>query len=341
MESQRFILGPEVEQLEHEIAAYCRCRYAIGVSSGTDALLIALMAIGLDPGDEVITTPYSFFATAGTIARLGAKPVFVDIDPRTFNMDPDLIAARVTSKTKAILPVHLFGQMAEVDAIAEVAVRYDLALIEDAAQAIGAQRRGRFAGSVGQIGCFSFYPTKNLGAFGDAGMVTTNDADLADRLRLLRSHGCRTKYSSEILGGNFRLDEIQAAVLRVKLKYLDSWTEARRKNAETYRDCLQDARNVELPFEVSNARHIYNQFVICTDRREVLMARLQENRIGFDIYYPVPFHLQQCFRYLNYGIGDFPVAEAASRRSLAIPVYPELTTPSIRTIVDVIRKTVE
>jgi dTDP-4-amino-4,6-dideoxygalactose transaminase len=335
-DAQRFILGPEVEALETEIAAYCRCAHAVGVSSGTDALLASLMAIDLKPGDEVITTPYSFFATAGEIARLGATPVFVDIDRRTYNMDPDKIEARITPRTRAIMPVHLFGQMADMSPIVQVAQRHKLIVIEDAAQAIGAELRGARAGSIGHMGCFSFYPTKNLGAFGDGGIITTNDAGLAERLRTLRSHGFKTKYHSEIIGGNFRLDEIQAAVLRVKLKYLDGWTEARRRNAVIYRDNLREGTPVELPFEVPGCRHIYNQFVIRTKNRDRLMANLREHGIGVEIYYPVPLHLQPCFKSAGGGPGDFPISEDAAGESLALPIYPELTAEMIGSVCSVL-----
>ncbi len=329
MDSQQFILGPEVEALEREIAAYCGCKHAIGVSSGTDALLVALMALGIGPGDEVITPAYSFFATAGTIARLGARPVFVDMDPASFNIDASSIASQITSKTRAILPVHLFGQMAEMEEIMNVAAKHELPVIEDAAQAIGAERGGRRAGSVGTAGCLSFFPTKNLGAFGDAGMVTTNDASLADRARMLRMHGFRSRYVNEILGGNFRLDALQAAVLRVKLRYLDRWTESRRGNAAEYRRLLP--RGVVLPVE-SPGRHIYNQFVIRHPRRDSLMEKLRSEGIGCEVYYPLPSHLQPCFAGLGYQAGDFPASEEASLESLALPIYPELSLPMIQRV---------
>ena len=328
VESQQFILGPEVEALETEIASYCQCRFAVGVSSGTDALLAALMAIRLAPGDEVITTPYTFVATGAVVARLGAAPVFADIDPATFNIDPDRISAKITSRTKAIMPVHLFGQMADMDAIVDIAAKYELTVIEDAAQAIGAEHRGRRAGSIGAMGCFSFYPTKNLGGFGDAGMVTTNDPELAERLRVLRSHGGSTKYRNEVLGGNFRLDAIQAAVLRVKLKRLDSWTDARRRNAAIYRDVMP--ATVVLPCEIRDSRHIYNQFVIRSSRRDALAEHLKKCAIGTEVYYPIPLHLQPCFASLGYKPGDFPASEAAAAETLAVPIYPELTPDQIR-----------
>jgi len=331
-ESQRFILGPEVEQLEQEIAEYCQCRYAVGVSSGTDALLIALMALDIHPGDEIITTPYSFFATAGSIARLGATPIFVDIDPRTFNIYPEQIEAKITRRTRAVLPVHLFGQMADMNEIADIAHKHDLPVIEDAAQAIGAEQDGRRAGSVGVMGCFSFFPSKNLGGFGDGGMVTTNDSKIADKLRSLRGHGARTKYYHESVGGNFRLDEIQAAVLRVKLKYLDGWTEGRRRNAGLYRTLFADSDRIQLPFEHPNSRHIYNQFVIRTKQRDELLSHLKAQQIGCEIYYPVPLHLQECFKYLGSSRGTFPHSESAAIESLALPIYPELTCEQIETV---------
>ncbi len=338
VESQGFILGPEVAAFEKEIADYSRSAFAVGVSSGTDALLIALMAIGIKPNDEVITTPYSFFATAGSVARLGAKPVFVDIDPATCNLDPSGIEKAITRRTRAILPVHLYGQMAEMEPIMEIAARHDLFVVEDAAQAIGAEYRGRRAGSVGQVGCFSFYPSKNLGGFGDAGMVTTSNEKLAARLRLLRSHGHSRKYYNEIVGGNFRIDAIQAAVLRVKLKYLDQWTEQRRRNAATY--CrlfaeagLTDSDHVTLPHERGPGRHIYNQFVIRSKRRDDLIAFLKNRRIGCEIYYPVPLHLQACFAELGYQVGDLPASESAAHETLALPIYPELTEEMLGSVV--------
>jgi dTDP-4-amino-4,6-dideoxygalactose transaminase len=334
VESQQFILGPEVEALEAEVAAYCQCRFAIGVSSGTDALLAALMAVGVGAGDEVITTPYSFFATAGAIARLGARPVFVDIDHATFNMETSQIEAKITGRTKAIIPVHLFGQMADIDPIVRVAQTHRLVVIEDAAQAIGAEYYGRRAGSIGEMGCFSFFPSKNLGGFGDGGMITTNDEALAARLRLLRTHGSTKTYRHEMVGGNFRLDAIQAAVLRVKLKYLDRWTEGRRRNAALYRELLLPS--VTLPIEVPGHRHIYNQFVIRTSMRDALLERLREHGIGHAVYYPLPLHLQPCFQDLGGKPGDFPVSETAARESLALPIYPELTPDMIRYVAETI-----
>lgn len=365
VESQHFILGPEVEALEEEVAAYSQCKFGVGVSSGTDALLVALMAIGIKADDEVITTPYTFFATAGAIARLGAKPIFVDIDPRTYNIDPAKVEGAVTKRTRALIPVHLYGQMAEMDPIMDVARCHGLYVIEDAAQAIGAEYKGRRAGSIGHFGCFSFFPSKNLGGFGDGGMVTTNDPLLADQLKLLRNHGYRPKYYNKVIGGNFRLDALQAAVLRVKLNYLERWTEARQRNADTYRRLFAEAnliteqdaqandypvRNqtasqsidpahgnkltgVVLPFASSGCRHIYNQFVIRTNHRDELMTYLKERQIGTEIYYPVPMHLQECFADLNCKSGDFPASECAADETLALPIYPELMEEMIASVV--------
>ena len=349
IDAQQFILGPEVEALEGEVAAYSHCAYAVGVSSGTDALLASLMALDIGPGDEVITTPYSFFASTGCIARLGARPVFVDIDPLTYNLDPSGVTAAVTRHTRAIIPVHLFGQTADMDPIIEAAGKHRLHVIEDAAQAIGAEYNGRRAGSIGELGCFSFYPSKNLGGYGDGGMVITNDAGLADRLQLLRNHGSRPKYHSIAVGGNFRLDEIQAAVLRVKLKYLDGWTSARQRNAAAYRRLFHEAElavdnmdelpadgqtGVVMPHDAGHGRHIYNQYVIRSGRRDELMAYLKERHIGCEVYYPQPIHLQDCFADLGHHKGDFPASESASRQTLALPVYPELSAEMLATVVD-------
>ncbi len=338
IQSQVFILGPEVEALEREVAAYSGCAWGIGVSSGTDALLVALMALGIGAGDEVITTPYTFFATAGSLVRLGARPVFVDIDPRTYNIDPARIEAAITPRTRAIMPVHLFGQMADMDPIMAIAERHHLAVIEDAAQAIGAEYRGRRAGSIGHLGCFSFFPSKNLGGFGDGGMVTTNDAQLAERVRLLRGHGAKPKYFHRLVGGNFRLDAIQAAVLRVKLAYLDGWTAGRQANAARYRELLAAAAiPLDVPFDAGHGRHIYNQFIVRTTQRDALMAALKEQHIGSEVYYPLPMHLQECFGDLGYRIGDFEYSELAAQQTLAIPVYPELTPAQQERVVEVLR----
>lgn len=334
--TQAFVLGPQVAKLEERIASYCQTRHAIGVSSGTDALLIALMALDIGPGDEVITSPYSFFATAGAVARVGAKPVLVDIDPETFNIDPNKIEPAITPRTKAIIPVHLYGQCADMEPIMGLAMRHRLAVIEDAAQAIGAEYRdGRRAGSIGTIGCFSFFPSKNLGCLGDGGMVTTSDPELAERLTVLRVHGSKPKYFHKLIGGNFRLDTIQAAVLNVKLNYLDGWTRRRQENAERYAQFFEQSGllkegSVRLPPAVyrSSGRkhhHIYNQFVLRVQKRDELMAHLKNKGIGAEIYYPVPFHLQECFTYLGYREGDFPESERAAKETIAIPIYPELS----------------
>lgn len=326
-DAQWFINGPEVEGLEREVAEYSGAPFGIGVSSGTDALLVAMMAIEVQPGDEIITTPYSFFATAGCIARLGAKPVFVDIDPVSYNILPDAIERAITPRTRAIIPVHLYGQMAEMDSIMDVAQRHNLVVIEDAAQAIGSEYKGRRAGSIGDLGCFSFFPSKNLGGFGDGGLVTALDEQLAGRVRQLRNHGDGPKYYHKFVGGNFRLDALQAAVLRVKLPYLNGWTEARQRNAARYRALFAaaDLPVVSLPVESPERRHIYNQFVIRVPRRDELIAHLRERQIGCEVYYPVPLHLQECFAYLGYQAGDFPASEAAANETLALPIYPELT----------------
>ena len=326
-ESQAFILGPEVAALEHEIATFCGAAHAIGVSSGTDALLVALMAAGVGGGDEVLTSPFTFFATAGVIARLGARPVFVDIESESFNLDPEEVEAKISARTKAILPVHLFGRCAHMDALGEIAGRHGLALIEDAAQSIGAKdEQGRSAGTAGDMGCFSFFPSKNLGAFGDAGMVVTQQPKLAENLRVLRVHGGKPKYYHKLIGGNFRLDALQAAVLRVKLRYLPLWTAARRQNARRYRELFAHAgltRQVIVPGDVPG--HIYNQFVIRCAERDALQAFLREQNIETEIYYPVPLHLQECFANLGYRAGQFPRAEAAAKEVLALPIYPELS----------------
>ncbi len=326
LESQHFILGPEVEALEQDIAVFCNARFAIGVSSGTDALLASLMAIGTGPGDEIITTAYSFFATAGVIARLGARPVFVDIEPKTFNCDGNAISKKITTRTKAIIPVHLFGRMADIGGVAETAGERGIHVIEDSAQAIGAASNGRVAGTLGNMGCFSFFPSKNLGAYGDGGMVITNEPRLADALRVLRVHGGSPKYHHRVIGGNFRLDALQAAVLQVKLKYLRQWSEMRRANASRYRQLFQEMElsgRVALPED--SPGHIYNQFVVRVPDRDRLRAFLRERGVETEIYYPVPLHLQDCFAELGYREGDFPHAESAAHDSLALPIYPELT----------------
>ncbi|MFP6668450.1 MAG: DegT/DnrJ/EryC1/StrS family aminotransferase [Pirellulales bacterium] len=342
VDSGYFILGPEVEALESVIADNCLCGHAIGVSSGTDALLMALMAIGVGPGDEIVTTPFSFFSTAGSIARLGARPIFVDVEPDTFNIDPDRIEAAVTSKTKAILPVHLFGQVAEMEPILDIADRHGLRVIEDAAQALGAEYQGRRAGSFGDIACLSFFPTKNVGAMGDAGAVVTDDFQLAERLRMLRNHGFGKKYQAQVLGGNFRLDAIQAAVLRVKMRYLDVWNESRRANAAQYAQLFDEfgiaSDQVKLPCEADTRRHIFHQFVVRVgkDRREELQRFLAERSIGSEIYYPLSLHLQECFTHLGYQAGDFPASERATAEVLALPIYAELTADQQRHVVQAV-----
>jgi dTDP-4-amino-4,6-dideoxygalactose transaminase len=338
-DSQRFIMGPEIDGLERELAAQLGVRHAISLSSGTDAVLLALMTLEIGPGDEVVTTTYSFFATAGAIVRVGARPVLVDIDPVTFNIDPAQAAAAITARTKAILPVHLFGLSADLDPIMDAANRAAIPVIEDAAQAIGATYKTRPLGGIGAIGCFSFFPSKNLGAFGDAGLLTTNDDALAGRARLLRTHGMQPKYYHHLVGANFRMDALQAAVLRVKAPYLDGWTEARRRNAAKYRALFREAGLdgvIGLPAEPADRRHIFNQFVILTPERDALKRHLDERGIGNEIYYPVPFHLQPCFADLGYRRGAFPHAERAADESLAIPIYGELTDAQQEAVVSAI-----
>jgi dTDP-4-amino-4,6-dideoxygalactose transaminase len=335
-DSQRFILGPEVEALERELERAIGVSHAVAMSSGTDAILASLMALGVGPGDEVITPTYSFFATAGCIARVGATPTLVDIDAATFNADPGSVRAAITSRTKAIIPVHLYGQMADMAALLEIAHEHGLPIIEDACQAIGATHHGRPAGTMGAAGCFSFFPSKNLGAFGDAGLVTTNDAALAHELRLLRNHGAEPKYFHQRIGGNFRLDALQAAVLRVKLPHLDRWTEARRANARRYDELFADAglaEQVALPREMPGYRHVFNQYTVCVPARDRVRASLTGQGIGSEIYYPVPFHLQECFAALGYSRGDFPHAERAAETALSLPVYGELTLEQQQAVV--------
>lgn len=351
VDSMAFCLGPKVQQMEAEMATYIGCKHAFGVSSGTDALLLALMSLGVGPGDQVVTTPFSFFATAGVISRTGATPVFVDIDPATFNLDPKKLthflenaSADQVTKIKAIIPVHLYGQCADMKAIGDIAKKYKMAVVEDAAQAIGSEYPApdgvKKAGTLGDIGCFSFYPSKNLGAMGDAGLVTTNDEALAERLQMLRVHGGKERYFHDEVGGNFRMDGFQGAVISIKLKHLESWHKARRKNADTYEKLFQenDITEVVLPPavykspEVTNY-HIYNQFVVRAKNRDALKAHLTENGIGTDIYYPVPFHKQKCFASLGYKDGDFPEAEKAAAETLALPIFPSLTEDMMRYVV--------
>ena len=350
--SQRFILGEHVLALEAEVAAYCASAAGIGVSSGTDALLLALMALGVGVGDEIITSPFTFFATAGTIARLDARPVFCDIDPVSFNLSPQAVAEFIErhcsvqggnlvngatgGRIKGLMPVHLYGQSADMDPLMAVARQYHLKVIEDAAQAIGTEYQGVRVGSIGDIGCFSFFPSKNLGAFGDAGLCTTNDAELAESMRVLRVHGGKPKYFHAVIGGNFRIDELQAAVLRVKLKYLDGWTAARQRNAAYYTAAFAAADldgNLITPQAVVQGRHIFNQYVVRVQNRDALKDHLTAQSIGTEIYYPVPLHLQKCFSFLKHAPGDFPHSERAAAETLALPIYPELTPTQLDHVV--------
>lgn len=342
-ETQQFILGGEVQALEEEIARYSQTKFAVGCNSGSDALLLALMSCGVGPGAEVITTPFSFFATAGYIVRLGARPVFVDIDEQTYNLNPALVSAAITERTKAIMPVHLYGQCAEMTPLIELSAQKNIPLIEDAAQAIGAEDRRRRAGSMGAIGCFSFYPSKNLGGAGDGGMVVTNDLEHARRLHMLRVHGEEKKYFHRVVGVNSRLDALQAAVLRVKLPHLDKWSLARQRNAQQYELMFGDAgltEQIGLPFVRPGVRHIFHQFVIRVrdGKRDSLREHLRARDIGTDVYYPLPLHLQECFSDLGYKDGDFPLAESAAKETLALPIYPELTPDQQDYVVSSIRE---
>lgn len=364
-DSQALILGPKTEAMEQDLAAYCQTEFALGLSSGTDALLIAMMALDIGAGDEVITTPYTFFATAGCVARLGAKAVFVDIDPKTYNIDPAKIEEKISAKTKAIIPVHLYGQCADMEPILDIAQRHNLYVIEDAAQAIGSEYKGRRAGSMGHIGCFSFYPTKNLGAFGDAGAVTSNDPELAQRMKMLRVHGMEPRYYHKYVGGNFRIDAIQSAVVQIKLKYLDEWTAGRQRNAALYNELFLESGLTEvangqtprltLPYLLSETgqytlssgagspaaghRHIYNQYILRVSHdRDALRGFLSDHQIGSEIYYPVPLHLQECFAGWGYEAGQFPVSELAAEQTLALPIYPELSEEQIRAVAKTIIK---
>lgn len=337
LDSQYLIGGPPLGAFEGSAAAYCEARHAVGCSSGTDALILALMALCVGPGDEVITTPYTFFATAGSIWRVGAKPVFVDINPQTFNIDAKQIEAAITNKTKAIMPVHLFGQCAEMDPIIEIAGQHGLHVIEDAAQAIGATYLGRRAGTIGTVGCFSFYPTKNLGGLGDGGMCTTNDADLAETMTAMRTHGAKRRYYHDLVGGNFRLDALNAAYLDIKLRYLDRWHEGRRRNAEYYDAELAHVGGVTTPWIHPDCESIYNQYVIRAQRRDELRQYLTDHNIGSDIYYPVSLHEQACFASLGYTTDAFPESSKAAAESLAIPVYPEMNEAQLHHVVDKIK----
>lgn len=345
-DAQYFILGKKVEDFESSIAQYCQCQYACGVTSGSDALLVSLMVEGIGAGDEVITTPFSFFATVGAIARVGAKPVFVDINADDFNINPELIEAKITKKTKAIIPVHLYGQMAAMDKIMAIARKHNLVVIEDGAQAIGSEYLNKRAGTFGDYGCFSFFPSKNLGGFGDGGIVTTNSKEKYDLLKSFRNHGSspQNKYIYNHIGGNFRLDALQAVVLQIKLKYLDSWSAARQKNADEYRKLFAQSKVADaviLPVNAKNAtRHIYNQFCIQVKngKRDALKAGLLKAEIGTDIYYPVPLHVQECFKYLGGKKGDFPVSERVADNILALPIYPETTSEQRQYVVATVEK---
>lgn len=342
LDTNGFILGSEVAALESELAEYCGVRHAIGCASGTDALILALMALDVGPTDEVITTPYSFFASASSIARVGARPVFADICPRTYNIDVRGLESKITERTKAIMPIHLFGQCADMDAVLEIAARHGVPVVEDAAQAIGSEDKGRRAGSMGAVGCFSFYPSKNLGGMGDGGFVTTNSDELAHRLKALRVHGSFERYYHKWVGLNSRLDGFQGAVLRVKLPHLDAWSEARQRNAENYRNLFDEAGltgRIGLPYERDDVRHIYNQYVVrVPESRDALREHLTAEGVGTDVYYPVSLHLQECFDYLGYGEGDFEESERASRETLALPIFPELRVEQQEYVVDRIRK---
>lgn len=339
LDSSKFIFGPQMKTFEEEVASYCGTKYAVGVGNGTDALVLALKACGIEPGDEVITSPFTFFASAEAIAQVGAKPVFVDVDPNTLNMDPTKLETAITPKTKGLIPVHIFGQMADMDPIMDLAKKYNLKVIEDAAQAIGAEYKGQRAGSIGTAGTFSFFPTKNLGGYGDGGMVVTNDEEIAEKIKVLRFHGCQTKYYHDEIGYNSRLDDIEAAILRVKLKYLNQWNEARAEKAAFYNELLAPLAKeglVTLPFTAEDCKHVFHLYVMRTPHREKLMEALRKEGIANAIYYPVPLHLQKAFDYLEYKMGDFPVAEEACAQALAIPCYPELSKESQEKIAKVV-----
>ena len=341
LDSQLFILGPEVKTLEEEVALYSQSEQAIGCASGSDAVLLALMALGVTSSDEVITSPFTFFATGSAIARVGARPVFVDIDPRTYNLDVARVEEAISPRTRAIMPVHLYGHCADMNPLLEIGERHQVPIVEDAAQALGSEDHGRRAGAMGKLGCFSFYPTKNLGGAGDGGMVTTDDRELADRLRRLRVHGAADEYHHSEIGINSRLDTLQAAVLRVKLKYLESWSEERRKKAATYDQMFQDAElefDLVPPFVRPLTRHIFHQYVVRVPaHRDSMIRYLARHGVGTKIYYPLPLHLQECFEYLGYKEGAFPEAERAARETFALPCFPELTEVQQQYVVDTIR----
>lgn len=341
LENGQYILGPEVKAFEKEIAEYLGVKYAIGVANGTDALVLSLKALGIGPGDEVITTPFTFFATAEAVSQVGATPVFVDIDPDTYNINPDLIEEKITEKTKAILPVHIFGQPCDMDKIMQIAKKHNLYVIEDACQAIGSEYKGQKVGTFGDVACFSFFPTKNLGGYGDGGMVVTNNKDLAEEVDILRKHGSKKKYYNEEIGYNSRLDELQAAILRVKLKYLDVWNSQRISAANKYNELLKDLSDViKTPYKLPEVKHIYHLYCIQSEKREFLMEKLKEYGIATGIYYPVPLHLQKAYANLGYKEGDFPVAEEVCRKIFAIPMYPEITDKEINYVSEVLHKIV-
>lgn len=340
-DEQGFVLGPRVVDLEQALASYVGCRYAIGCASGSDAILLALTAMGVGPGDEVITVPFTFFATGGSISRLGAKPRFVDIQPDTFNLDPSTLDRAITTRTKAIVPVHLFGQCADMEAIKAIAAKNKIAVIEDACQAIGAARHGVKAGNLGDVGCFSFFPSKNLGGFGDGGLMTTNDPKLAEALAMLRVHGSQVRYIHELIGMNSRLDALQAAVLRVKLNYLDQWTKGRQRNAARYEQLFKAAKlegRITLPVTEQGNEHVFNQYTMRAQKRDELRAFLKEKGIATEIYYPVPLHLQTCYRNLGYQKHAFPLSERASEEALSLPIYAELTEPQQTYVVETIQQ---
>ena len=341
VDSQKFIMGEDVKKLEQDIAPYCGCKYAIGCASGSDALMLALMALDIQPGDEVLTTPYSFFATAGAISRVGAVPVFADIEEETFNLDVQRAVEALAAhpRIRAMIPVHLFGGCADMDPMVKMAAERGIPIVEDAAQSIGSEYQGRRAGSIGEIGCFSFFPSKNLGAYGDGGIVTTNDAALAERLAALRVHGSKKKYYHQWIGVNSRLDALQAAVLRVKFRYLDGWSEGRQKNAGIYRTLLAKLSVPVIPAQPAayQTRHIYNQFVIRSERRDALQSHLKKQGIGSEVYYPLPLHLQECYRFLGHKPGDFPVSEKLAAESLALPIHSELAFEDIEYVCESIR----
>ena len=337
LRSGRYILGPKVEEFEKAVADYCGVKYAVGVANGTDALVLSLDALGVGPGDEVITSPFTFYASAESISRLGAKPVFADIDPLTYNIAAEQVEAKITLKTKAIIPVHIFGQPAEMDKINQVAQKHGIRVVEDACQAIGAQYRGRKVGSLADAACFSFFPSKNLGGAGDGGIVVTNDEALANRVRMLRQHGSSAKYYHSMVGYNSRLDALQAAILLVKLKYIDQWNNERRQNAYRYNKLFEDS-SIITPTELDYVKHVYHLYIIRVQNRYKIESALKERGIGHGVYYPVPLHLQEVYKGLGYNEGDLPVSEAASRETLALPLYPELSSGNIEEIADLVKR---